>query len=258
MYAALGAVTGSALVVALWVAHADATLSLLAGATLLGVIGFLIGRNTDRLAQNTLHDAWTGLPNRRFFAQRLAEELDRTSRHRSSLALLVINVDRLKHINQWIGRSGGDTTLRLIAERIRRNCRITDLPARIGGDAFAVLAPCTNAAQARVLAERVRIAVHSRVCVHQQYLQESSVSIGVASVEPPRWCDAETFLREAELALLAAKNKGGDCVQIGVGSAAATDFAAADSKAVESLIWTLWPRPATSPSAVGVLLVGKH
>lgn len=260
MYAACGAAIGSMFVATLWVARASATLSLLAGAALLGVVGFLIGRATDHIARNTLLDGLTGLANRRFLAQRLAEELDRTSRHRSALALLVINVDRLKHINQWIGRSGGDATLRLIAHRIRRNCRLTDLPARIGGDAFAVLAPCTNAAQARVLAERVRLAVHSRVCVHQQYLQESSVSIGVASVEPPRWSGAETFLRDAEVALLRAKTKGGDCVEVGgeEASASTTDFAPRDGKAVESLIWTLWPRPATSPSSVGVLLVGKH
>ena len=145
-------------------------------------------------------DSLTGLYNRRHFDERLAGELRRAERERSRVALLMLDLDHFKHINDTYGHAVGDEVLRHVAKIIAREVRVgTDVPARyggeefaviapekgpIGGEEFAVIAPGTNLLGAESLAERIRTRVAElRVPVGDQ-LVSVTVSVGVAVFDP--------------------------------------------------------------------------
>jgi diguanylate cyclase (GGDEF)-like protein len=175
--------------------------------TLLTALGFLVGRNEDALEASSVLDPLTGLPNRRFFSRRLAEEFERASRHGIPLALLVIDVDRLKQINDEQGHKRGDEALRVVAESLRRSCRATDVPARYGGDEFVLLAPHTTASQAMTLGNRIRAALesHGRLAEVEGAL---SVSVGVADIDRSRIFNPSSLFDLADRALYLAKTGG--------------------------------------------------
>ena len=130
-------------------------------------------------------DSLTGLYNRRHFDERLAGELRRAERERSRVALLMLDLDHFKHINDTYGHAVGDEVLRHVAKIIAREVRVgTDVPARYGGEEFAVIAPGTNLLGAESLAERIRTRVAElRVPVGDQ-LVSVTVSVGVAVFDP--------------------------------------------------------------------------
>src|SRR6185503_16026373 len=98
------------------------------------VFGWIIGRKSDRLDTMSLSDALTGLGNRRQLDRRVREELARAARYHTPLALLLIDVDRLKDINDRGGHQAGDHALKQVAEAIAATARRTDSAARFGGD----------------------------------------------------------------------------------------------------------------------------
>jgi diguanylate cyclase (GGDEF)-like protein len=110
-------------------------------ATLLGtgLAGWLTGRKEDLLEALSVTDPLTGLANRRRLVAGFADERNRADRYGTPLSLLLIDLDYLKQINDQRGHAAGDRALQLVADGLRRSCRITDLPARTGGDEFAVL-----------------------------------------------------------------------------------------------------------------------
>lgn len=101
-------------------------------------------------------DELTGLYNRRYFMQRLDEALAESARYQTPYALLSLDVDRFKVINDTLGHLAGDAALRLLARVLDRRARRTDLVARIGGEEFVLLMPQTGLQEAEVLAEQVR------------------------------------------------------------------------------------------------------
>lgn len=101
-------------------------------------------------------DDVTSVHNRRFFNERLSQELRRARRYGSHLSLLIIDVDDFKRVNDTLGHVEGDAALRRLGRMLRERTRETDVVARYGGDEFAVLLPETNSDEAHVLAERVR------------------------------------------------------------------------------------------------------
>ena len=122
-------------------------------------LGWLVGRKEDLLGRLSTTDPLTGLANRRRLRSAFADELNRAARYDTPLALLLVDLDRLKDINDRHGHGDGDRALQLVAEALRRTCRATDLAARYGGDEFIVLAVNTPATEARVLALRIRDSV---------------------------------------------------------------------------------------------------
>ena len=130
-------------------------------------------------------DSLTGLYNRRHFDERLAGELRRAERERSRVALLMLDLDHFKHINDTYGHAVGDEVLRHVAQIIAHEVRVgTDVPARYGGEEFAVIAPGTNLLGAESLAERIRTRVAGlRVPVGDQ-LVSVTLSVGVAVFDP--------------------------------------------------------------------------
>src|SRR5579884_742451 len=165
------------------------------------------------LQQERLHgmaytDAMTGLKNYRAFRTQLDEEVRRATRYKHPLSLLLLDLDRFKQINDRYGHQMGDRLLAHLASVLRASLRDTDLPARYGGEEFVVLCPETGAADAALVAERIRQAVERTPF---QDTQDGTigvtVSIGVATY-PVDAEDEANLLRLADMALYEAKRSG--------------------------------------------------
>ncbi len=149
-------------------------------------------------------DALTGLPNRRLFEQRLAEELSRASRNPSSRgSLLAVDVNDLKLVNDRFGHSAGDHVLRDVAGVLRGALRTSDVCCRIGGDEFMILLPDTDAPGARLVMARLRVAV-----IREGSRQEVpvSISIGCSSWPADSWV-ATKLVAKADRAMYAEKRR---------------------------------------------------
>jgi diguanylate cyclase (GGDEF)-like protein len=154
-------------------------------------------------------DPLTGLLNRRGFDERFTEELARAARHGESLALLMIDCDGLKGINDLDGHEIGDQALQHLAACVRNSKRVSDVAARFGGDEFAVVLTDIDAEGAVLAAERVRESVAAGFPYSEQRL---SASFGIA-MYPDHRRPAE-LLSAADAALYRAKREGGDCVRV--------------------------------------------
>jgi diguanylate cyclase (GGDEF)-like protein len=164
----------------------------------------------ETLAALALLDGLTGLANRRQFDERLEREWRRAARDRSSLALLMIDVDSFKAYNDLYGHQQGDTALISIARAIAgASKRPSDLAARYGGEEFVLILPATDSASAAAVAERVRSAVIALNLPHAGAENGiASVSIGVASIVPPRSGIVCGLVAAADDALYDAKRTG--------------------------------------------------
>ena len=164
-------------------------------------------RETEaRMAHLAHHDALTDLPNRVLFRQKLEDALAH-ARRGSSLALLCLDLDQFKAVNDTLGHPIGDALLCAAAERLARNTRDTDMVARLGGDEFAiVVAPIEKPAEATRFADRLieLIAAPFDIAGHQIVI---GTSIGIAFA-PQDSMNADQLLRGADLALYRAKTDG--------------------------------------------------
>jgi diguanylate cyclase (GGDEF)-like protein len=164
-------------------------------------------RSMAQLRHQALHDALTGLPNRQQFDEVLAQALDRAREEGHELAVLFVDLDRFKRVNDTLGHAAGDQLLRIVVERLRRCVREGDLIARWGGDEFTVLLPrVQGSAEARVVAERLLAALAPPLDLDGCRLHVSA-SIGV-TLFPEHGLDAETLLKNADSALYRVKAEG--------------------------------------------------
>jgi diguanylate cyclase (GGDEF)-like protein len=159
------------------------------------------------------HDALTGLLNRASFLERLDEALERGRADGTRVALLFIDIDRFKPINDTLGHDGGDTVLKTLAARMRAACRRDDLVARMGGDelVFAQL-DIVSLADAEQFAERLRGVMRSPISIGEQHIV-TTVSVGIA-LSPAHGNTSERLLKSADLALYDAKSSGRNCVRV--------------------------------------------
>jgi diguanylate cyclase (GGDEF)-like protein len=171
-------------------------------------LGVLLGRSVDRLMASATTDPLTELANRRHFDERVVLEVKRAQRYGSSLSLLLIDVDRLKQINDQHGHEAGDAALRRVAAALSASCRATDLVARWGGDEFTVLAPGTDADEALRLAGRIREALRRGHGAFES--SPTTVSVGVAHVARAGTDTPEGLCAAADSALYEAKTGGRD------------------------------------------------
>jgi diguanylate cyclase (GGDEF)-like protein/PAS domain S-box-containing protein len=154
-------------------------------------------------------DVLTGLANRRSFYASLEQAVSLARRHGTSLALISLDLDGLKRVNDTLGHAAGDEVLVSFAALVFAQCRAEDVPARLGGDEFSVLLPATDLEGARELAERVLVGVR---CSAQLKERAVTVSIGIAPLLPEEL--PEALLGRADEALYAAKGAGGDSATI--------------------------------------------
>jgi len=159
-------------------------------------------------------DALTGVPNRRYWDLRLAEEIARAQRYRYPLAVLMVDIDHFKRVNDTYGHQVGDVALQQVASRLRSNLRRTDVLARYGGEEFGVLAPQTSLEAAKVLAERLRHAIASEpIWVNSDLSIPLTISVGVA-VFPEHGQNESDLVAAADAALYRAKEEGRNCVRV--------------------------------------------
>lgn len=165
-----------------------------------------------RLVHQASHDALTGLPNRTMLTERLVREIRAARVDGSRLALMFIDLDGFKAINDTLGHQTGDMLLTSVALRIRAALRPSDLVARIGGDEFVVVAPRLGKESfATVIADRVMDSIREPLPVGENILQTAS-SIGIAMLRDGD--DAEQLIAHADLALYQAKAFGGTQVRV--------------------------------------------
>jgi diguanylate cyclase (GGDEF)-like protein len=167
----------------------------------------------EMLAQLSITDGLTRLHNHRHFQERMLLEARTAQRSGTPLSLLLIDIDHFKSVNDRFGHDVGDQVLRRISMVIHNLSREADLPARHGGEEFAVLAPRTDLAGALGLAERIRIGVHQaghRFPIAGEMVDLTvTVSVGCATLQG---ADVKQLFNDADNALYAAKSSGRDCV----------------------------------------------
>ena len=169
-------------------------------------------------------DELTGLPNRTSLTDRLQLELAHARRNRESLALLYVDLDQFKEINDRFGHHAGDALLRSVADRLRGALRAGDTVARLGGDEFTVLLPgLSGPEEARRVGDKVLEALSGPVDFEGQDLA-STASIGI-SLYPRDGDEVDTLLRRADKAMYRAKQLGGARVELHGGEAPAAQAA---------------------------------
>jgi len=170
----------------------------------------------ELLEQRSITDPLTGLFNRYHFDATLKRETARCRRYGAPVSLLLVDVDRLKALNDRHGHQAGDRALSRVAAAIQSSLRTTDIASRIGGDEFAIILPDTDAVAGLLVATRIRrnvLASPRGDAIAADATTTVTVSGGLA--ELPRGVargSAAQIMAAADLALYAAKNSGGNCV----------------------------------------------
>ncbi len=170
-------------------------------------------RRETQLQELARTDPLTGLSNLRAFRSRLEEEVKRARRYRTPLSCVMVDMDRLKPINDELGHAAGDAAIAAVAEVIRRELRETDFGARYGGDEFVLLLPHASGLEARVFAERVCARLREADLRIREQRIPLGASFGIAALGDELAEDAGALLvRRADEALYAAKRAGRGCV----------------------------------------------
>jgi diguanylate cyclase (GGDEF)-like protein len=193
------------------------------GCSGLAVLGWLLGRKEDQLAsQNralakltgrlqalSTTDPLTGIPNRRALDERLENEFERSKRYGASLAVVMIDLDRFKRLNDRHGHAAGDAMLREVARLLDVEKRRGDTVARYGGEEFVALLPHADAAAAQARAERARARLATTAVELGGVLLQTTASFGVAASDRHGYTqEASSLLAAADQALYQAKERG--------------------------------------------------
>ncbi len=181
-----------------------------------GIVLDISGRKAleSRLEEQATRDALTGLYNRREATRLLNEELARARRYRRSMALLWVDFDHFKDINDTHGHAAGDMVLKAVGRLLMDSVRGVDTVGRFGGEEFVIVLPEMDALGARDTAERLRQAVSQTPQTLDDGTRVSlTISVGVA-VYPEHGQDAETLCAAADKAMYRAKERGRNCVVV--------------------------------------------
>jgi diguanylate cyclase (GGDEF)-like protein len=161
----------------------------------------------EKLRHAALYDDLTGLPNRVLLFDLLRAELAQVDRHEQQLAVLYLDLDDFKRVNDRLGHEAGDALLKSVAERIRSGVRAGDVPARVGGDEFVALLPNIAGVEgARAVAARIAEAIAEPHTVAGTQLS-CEVSVGILMVDKNHQ-DPSAVVRDADAAMYAAKQAG--------------------------------------------------
>ncbi|MBF0613541.1 MAG: diguanylate cyclase [Magnetococcales bacterium] len=164
----------------------------------------------QRVESLAMHDALTGLANRNRFLERFRLEMDRKSRHQEPMALLLLDIDHFKAVNDTHGHLNGDLCLQGVARIATASIRKIDLAARFGGEEFMILLPETGLETARQIAEKLRsrVELEKMVLLDQTTLLQITISIGVSEMRSDEELSLESLIHQADAALYVAKRSG--------------------------------------------------
>jgi diguanylate cyclase (GGDEF)-like protein len=166
-------------------------------------------RAEDQLAHMAYHDALTGLPNRAAFNERLSRDIARAKRRDEVVAIVFLDLDRFKNVNDTLGHDAGDRLLVAVAERLRSTIRETDTLARISGDEFCIILPDQRDRNVAIEAgRRVHHAFTEPFHIDGQQFHLTA-SLGI-SLYPDNSGSPETLVKQADIAMFRAKALGGD------------------------------------------------
>lgn len=169
------------------------------------IFGFKSGRLIQQLYKGRFKDSLTGLNNREFFYLFLRDALIKTRAGTKYTALIMIDIDDFKQVNDRYGHIAGDQVLKMVAEVFRKHIRTNDVAVRWGGEEFAIVLPGTPAEGAHLLAERLRKQVEKQEFVYKGRLLQVTISLGVVAVD--EYIAVEELVELADKALYKAKSK---------------------------------------------------
>jgi diguanylate cyclase (GGDEF)-like protein len=161
-----------------------------------------------RLYEMAITDGMTGLFIHRYFKNRLISELQRARRYKTSLALIIFDIDHFKGVNDTYGHQMGDEVLKRVASVIQDNSRTSDIPCRYGGEEFSVVLPETDRSGATIFAEKIRSRIESMRVEYAGGVINVTISAGIA-VFPEHHCEvSDELVRMADIGLYHSKESG--------------------------------------------------
>ena len=174
---------------------------------------FLAGGNVEANYHEELYklailDGLTGLHNKRYLMDYLDRELARAARYGRPFALIILDIDHFKTINDRLGHLAGDLTLRKLAGCLKSEVRRDDLMARYGGEEFAAVLTETDHERATELAERLRLAAESHVFTFEGHRYEVTLSLGVATMSAGLTLSPQELIQRVDQRLYQAKHEG--------------------------------------------------
>jgi diguanylate cyclase (GGDEF)-like protein len=185
----------------------------LAAPAALGIARERAVEQAETYAQAAAIDPLSGLFNRRYFHIRLEEELQRSERHQIPLALLMMDIDDFKAINDTYGHLTGDLVIREAAEIIRRSVRVFDICTRFGGDEFAIIMPGSGVDSATGVAGRIRERLEG-YRASESSLQSLALTVSIGLAVSVAGTTPRTLIEQSDQALYLAKRSGKNCVRV--------------------------------------------
>jgi diguanylate cyclase (GGDEF)-like protein len=177
-------------------------------------VGRAYNRVQDHLSEMVMNDPLTGCLNRRGFDLSLAREVARSARAGSDLALIAIDLDHFKKVNDTYGHLGGDAVLREFGQMMTQAARAGDMVSRTGGEEFAILLPDTGSEGAKLVADRLCERLRAHTFITNGKKVQLTASFGVVSTRPGRDESDANLKQRGDEALYSAKDAGRDCVRV--------------------------------------------
>jgi len=176
-----------------------------------------LGIMTRKLRSAALTDTLTQLPNRRYAMKRLKQEWESAMRNHRPLSVIMADIDFFKRVNDNYGHDTGDVVLREVALTLQAHARASDVLCRLGGEEFLIINTSTDVATAGMAAERLRVAIESKIVEHGGFAENVTISFGVAG-STPDMANIDDLIKAADEALYEAKQTGRNrvCVKNGL------------------------------------------
>ena len=203
-------------------AHADpqwlyslAGMAFLATVMVMCNLWFLVTELERELAEQARTDYLTGTMNRRAMEEAALREVERSTRYRHPLSMIMMDIDNFKHLNDSRGHAAGDSVLQAFTNRVKTMLRRPDLLARMGGDEFAILLPDTPASVGKAVAKRIKRSVEGLEVPFETGPIKFTISAGVSELDPAQG-EWEEMIRRADKAMYEIKQSGRNSVAVWV------------------------------------------
>lgn len=182
---------------------------------LFSAVGYILGTNAEKIEGLAYRDHLTGLYNRHYLFERIAELIELHNRYHEKFSIVMIDLDKFKDVNDTYGHAVGDKTIHAVARCISKEIRNTDFAGRYGGEEFIVVCPSTGDRDCYELAERIRVAVKKLKPRKLGYPGPQTISAGVFSLDAShKEMSIVSLINNADLALYDAKGSGRNSVKV--------------------------------------------